>query len=888
MRCTRAVSVAALFSLCGCEAVPSEPASPEVPPPIVASQANEEALIVQHEILWKERTLRVCFRTPSITLAERDVIKNAFHEWEKVTALRFVGFHDCPFPVDDAEIGILQEEVFGPHGAGGNPYGAISLRISFAGMACSAPPRTRERCLHDLAVHELGHVLGFAHEQLRTTGGELATLTSCSMQTLPPDGHLPATFVGPWDLHSVMNYCNPNSQFVGDLATPSESDRHGASGVYGAPNSFADLNGDSRADAITTNSDSITARLSTGTSFGPPLTFSTTPFRGTFGVYFADVDADNDADAIAVGWTVNDLVVVRRSNGSSFGGEEVWGTAGTYARMGVFFGDVTGDGRADLVSVDENQVLVRRSNGAIFGSPEVWMSSIVFPPDSDFTFGDGSPWRHIPTARSIHLRNMTTGDTRADLVLLTQTGGRVFRSTGSSFEVAVSSFSFAPDFFGNRASAVADLDGNGVGEVIAVNQAGLGSATPGIQFRASNGISSFAVSAIAWPWEFFGSHGTYFANIDGFPGDEAIAVNDNQIQILRKSFPSEPPAPPLPPPGGIWARGEVWAGRHVASRDAFWGNLTGNGTAAVVGSAGSRFDTVLRGTDGQIYWSSVQGSSWSGWENLQGGTPKVPAVVRSPQNPDDLDVFVAGEDNQIHWKSRRGGTWGNYVPLTGLIIAAEAPSAVALPNGDLCVFAKSSVNSLFVRCQTNGTWNSWAGLTGEFYGPPTAVATPSGETWVFVRGTLADKIYFRMRPAGSSTFGVWTSLEGGTHSPIAAAVSTAGPAIAIRGTNGLVYVNEFNGSWSGWQPLFGSTAHAPAITRLPDGTLEVFATGTDSKVHRNRKVGGNWLGWQAMGATTLNGSPVASTVNWFDGAESVIVGTGIKVGGNAGGGIRYH
>jgi hypothetical protein len=54
-------------------------------------------------------------------------------------------------------------------------------------------------------------------------------------------------------------------------------------------------------------------------------------------------------------------VTVRRSNGSSFLPNEDW-TSGPYlGSRGIQFADVTGDGRADAIVVNDNRVTVRRS-----------------------------------------------------------------------------------------------------------------------------------------------------------------------------------------------------------------------------------------------------------------------------------------------------------------------------------------------------------------------------------------------------------------------------------------------------------------------------------------------------------------------------------------------
>ncbi|MBL8254597.1 MAG: S8 family serine peptidase, partial [Candidatus Competibacter sp.] len=87
------------------------------------------------------------------------------------------------------------------------------------------------------------------------------------------------------------------------------------------------------------------------------------------GVYFADVDDDKMADAIVVG---DNKITVRRSNGGSFLPNENWTTNPYFGNRGTFFADVTGDGKTDAIAVNTvsfppntHSVTVRRSDGSV-------------------------------------------------------------------------------------------------------------------------------------------------------------------------------------------------------------------------------------------------------------------------------------------------------------------------------------------------------------------------------------------------------------------------------------------------------------------------------------------------------------------------------------------
>jgi hypothetical protein len=83
-------------------------------------------------------------------------------------------------------------------------------------------------------------------------------------------------------------------------------------------------------------------------------------FKGEAEVYFADVDGDGRADAIAV---TKAGIWVKRSTGSAFSNSEDWtGGQPFFGELATFFADVNGDSAADAIPVNSTEVLVRLSN----------------------------------------------------------------------------------------------------------------------------------------------------------------------------------------------------------------------------------------------------------------------------------------------------------------------------------------------------------------------------------------------------------------------------------------------------------------------------------------------------------------------------------------------
>jgi len=273
-------------------------------------------------------------------------------------------------------------------------FGTLGMTFWVEDNGGSVAPR-----MEYVAVHEFGHVLGFAHEQERAEQEARA----CGPAVAG------GINVGPYDPESVMNYCNHYGNYRGVL---SEGDVAGARQLYGGAgdrrNAFADLTGDGRADGVAVNTDATYVALSSGAALGAVGRWSGA-FYGTRETLFGDVNGDGRADLVAVGGTETR---VRLSTGSGFAAAARWSGA-FYGVWATAFADVNGDRRADAIAVNDDAVYVMTSSGSAFVGYRAW-SSIPFYGTRDTLFAD------------------LTGDGRADAVAVNDDGDYVLTSTGSS------------------------------------------------------------------------------------------------------------------------------------------------------------------------------------------------------------------------------------------------------------------------------------------------------------------------------------------------------------------------------------------------------------------------------------------------------------------------
>lgn len=239
----------------------------------------------------------------------------------------------------------------------------------------------------------------------------------------------------------------------------------------------------------------------------------------------ADVNGDGKLDV--VGFGPSTVVAALKSAGAGYSGATVWTSdftvAASTAGHARLVGDVTGDGKADIVGIDDWGVYVAPSTGSRFDGRQLWVRAF-----------SASPW---DSSKHIRLLADLDGDRLADLVGFGEDGVWVSKSNGVRFSVAQKvsvAFGYNAGWrIGTHVRAVANLNGDRFADLIGLGpdgvQVALGNAT---DFDPPQTWSTELGSNTGWG---AGERVRLIGDVDGDGRDDVVGIKDDHVYVAHNT-----------------------------------------------------------------------------------------------------------------------------------------------------------------------------------------------------------------------------------------------------------------------------------------------------------------------------------------------------------------
>ena len=501
--------------------------------------------------------------------------------------------------------------------------------------------------------------------------------------------------------------------------------------------------------------------------FDPKSTWASTGYSGTRATAYADVTGDGLADGIVVNETG---VTVRRSTGVGLSPNETWISSAYYGNIDTVFADVDGDGRADAIAINTNGITVRTSTGSSFGSAADWTSGAF----------SGTLRTRIADV---------DGDGKADAVAVNSNGISVRRSLGNQFSATVEPWSTAA-LNGNRDTLLADVNRDRRADLVAINDTE-------IRVALSNGVNGFGS---AQPWTTGPFYGTWteVQDVNGDGRADAIAL-DGIVRVRLST-------------GTAFGPEELQTVETIAqyariadvTGDGKGDLIVGSSTSVIVRPApASRFAADVR-WPGAPYYGGLE--TWHDWQTggvstVPGGSGDKGSVLIDVTGDHKADLVLVNNDKILVRRalpegSATGTSFGSPEDWTGGPFWGWYGTMFADVDGDQKADALVvNTNGVTVRRSTgsgfsaNETWSTIPWQTSN--PPPTAPPFASrGTFFADVTGEgradcirLFDDRIEVLRSTGSafsSTIEIWSSVGFyGTRGTFFADVTLDGRADAI-------------------------------------------------------------------------------------------------------------
>jgi Astacin (Peptidase family M12A)/FG-GAP-like repeat len=439
----------------------------------------------------------------------------------------------------------------------GSSPGACSSWVGRAGGKQEIKLAPSGNCSKGALIHEIGHAVGFYHEQSREDRDKHVTIMRDNIQSGRGhnfDKHVSgATDIGPYDFNSIMHYgaydfckrdkngscvgptivTKPPGIPIGQRTGLSQGDIGATLRIYNIvkhPRFLADVSGDGKKDIVAFGNDGVYVSLSTGAAFAQPQRWSDS-FSHNNGRWrhnrhlrlLGDINGDGKDDVVGFG---DAGVYVSLSTGTGFGeiqfvvaefGYNSGWRLDTHPR---YLADVNGDGKKDVVGFSDEGVWVSFSTGLGFAAPQFLIND----------FGYVSGWRVERHPRYLADVN---GDGKQDVLGFGDAGIYLSLSEGTGFgQVAfvVADYGYDTGWRVERHPRyLADINGDGKQDIVGFGDAGVyRSLSEGATFGPATFVRADYGYDSAWRVE---NHPRLLADVNGDGKQDIVGFGDAGVYL---------------------------------------------------------------------------------------------------------------------------------------------------------------------------------------------------------------------------------------------------------------------------------------------------------------------------------------------------------------------
>lgn len=213
-----------------------------------------------------------------------------------------------------------------------------------------------------------------------------------------------------------------------------------------------------------------------------------------------------------------------------------------------------------------------------------------------------------------------------------------------------------------------------------------------------------------------------------------------------------------------------------------------------------------------------------------------PVKVAASRLGEGHAVYVRGTDGRIWWRTVQAFSSPQYSTgwrsLPGVV--ASGPDVAQVSDTELWLAARSTASNLLVRRQTGAVFEGWQNLGGLLTSAPVlAVETGTPRLWAFARGG-DGAVWYRIR-GGDGAWAPWRTSGGGfTSAPDAVFHDLLGTMrVQGRGLDGAVWARGFDvptGTWSAWTIAGAVTTSATSTVRSDEVFRITYWRGADRQV----------------------------------------------------------